>query len=247
MSKRKIVAFAFYCVFSTQAHGQVPVIDGANLGVARENASNTRSIMQSNAEIQKLSQQILGAVSGQRTADAQIAGLLQAGLGGGNSIAAAPSWGELLQGNANFASFNFGGLTNGSEVAKKLIDGLNLASSVSKLIPGGSADLDRAYRGAVSTVAMLTALTSQAGAGVTARQQTFSNAAGQIGGSRDVKGSIDQNTQIQAQTGQRITEFDGVTNGAVPALNAEQIRRLQQQQAVMRMFGYDGASPVISK
>ena len=70
----------------------------------------------------------------------------------------------------------------------------------------------------------------------------LSQAAGVIGSAADVKGSIDQNTQVQVQTGQTINELIGVANGSVAALNADLIRRLTQQSQVTQMLTYDASA-----
>ena len=74
------------------------------------------------------------------------------------------------------------------------------------------------------------------------RRFAFTQAAGVIGSAADVKGSIDQNTQVQVQTGQTINELIGVANGSVAALNADLIRRLTQQSQVTQMLTYDAAT-----
>ena len=58
------------------------------------------------------------------------------------------------------------------------------------------------------------------------RRASFEQAAGQIGQSRDIKGSIDQNSQLQVQTGLTLNELIGTMNGAVTSLQAENQRRL---------------------
>jgi len=47
-----------------------------------------------------------------------------------------------------------------------------------------------------------------------------------IGQAKDIKGSIDQNTQLQVQAGLTINELIGVMNGAVSSLQADNQRRL---------------------
>ncbi len=210
---------------STAAPAQVPVIDNANLGVARENARNTGEIRRSNEEILRQTQSILQALSGQRTGDAQEQ-MLGLGLGGA-SIAGAPQWGQLLQGG----TMSFGGMGGGDaqNIASALINGLQLARSL----------------GSVNTATLLSALTSQASQGVTSRSQQFTAIGGRIGTSEDVKGSVDQNSQLQVQTGLTINELIGVTNGAVAALNAEQVQRITRQSETARFLAYEsgGANP----
>ncbi|RVO97608.1 conjugal transfer protein, partial [Sinorhizobium meliloti] len=47
-----------------------------------------------------------------------------------------------------------------------------------------------------------------------------------IGQAKDIKGSIDQNTQLQVQAGLTINELIGVMNGAVSSLQADNQRLL---------------------
>jgi len=97
-----------------------PIIDGANLDVARKNAENTNSIMDSNKDILKKSQEILQALSGSR--DGSL-GIGQMGLGGNMSIAQAPSFGSILNGGA----LSFGGLSPEiQKIAGAVINGLQL-------------------------------------------------------------------------------------------------------------------------
>jgi hypothetical protein len=229
---------------STAAPAQVPVIDNANLGVARENARNTGEIRRSNEEILRQTQSILQALSGQRTGDAQEQ-MLGLGLGGA-SIAGAPQWGQLLQGG----TMSFGGMGGGDaqNIASALINGLQLARSLQNLMGrerGAQGSVDQAYLGSVNTATLLSALTSQASQGVTSRSQQFTAIGGRIGTSEDVKGSVDQNSQLQVQTGLTINELIGVTNGAVAALNAEQVQRITRQSETARFLAYEsgGANP----
>ena len=224
------------------AFAQVPVIDSANLSAAQATATNTADIMASNQAIKALSSQILQSVTGNRSSDAQNGGLTSAGLGGGNSVAQAPSWGQLMSGGP----MSWGSLTgNSTDLASKLINGLQLVKSLAsgfKGTSGASSAIDNVYGGSVNTATMLSALTSQASQGVTARSSAFTQAAGVIGSAADVKGSIDQNTQVQVQTGQTINELIGVANGSVAALNADLIRRLTQQSQVTQMLTYDASA-----
>ena len=76
---------------------------------------------------------------------------------------------------------------------------LSLVQSLSKLkSPSGA---DKSYSSAVNTVAALTALISGAQSASQTRLQSFRQATGTIGQAGDVKDSIEQNTQVQVQTG----------------------------------------------
>ncbi len=222
------------------AAAQVPVRDDANLAVARENAQSTSAIKQSNDEILKQTQDILKAISGQRTGEAQ-GNMVGAGLGG-SSVSGAPSWGSLMQGGP----MRFGSLGSGATgFASTLMNGLQLAQSLQRLFgqqSQNSGTIDQAYLAGVNTAGVLTALTSAASQGVQSRSGQFTAIGGQIGTSQDVKGSVDQNSQLQVQTGLTINELIGVTNGAVAALNAEQIQRITRQSETARFLIYDSAT-----
>lgn len=226
------------------AVAQVPVTDAANIAQAQQIASNTGAILQEDQQIKALSNQILQAVTGQRTSDAQGSGLSTAGLGGGNSVASAPSWGQLMQGG----SMSWGSMSgSATSLASQIINGLQLIKSIAGVIKGvtsssGSGGIDQAFQGAVNTATMLAALTDKASAGVTAREGALSQAAQSIGQTQDVKGSVDQNTQAQVQTAQTINQLIGVQNGAVAALNAQLIAKITQQSQVSQMLTYDASS-----
>jgi len=228
------------------AVAQMAVIDAANLGVARQNAENTRDIMNTSQQILDQNKKILEALSGDRTSDAQ-GNLANAALGGGNSISSAPAWGSILNGS----SLSFGGLSGGAQnLASTLINGLQLVKSVSQALGGNQGQgkkspIDSAYSGAMNTAALLTALTSQASQGVQSRSSSFQSIGSQIGSGKDVKTSIDQNTQMQVQTGQTINELIGVSNGTVAALNMENVQRLTRQSQTAKFFSYEpsGSNP----
>lgn len=229
---------------TSAAVAQMAVIDAANLGVARQNAENTRDIMATSQQILDQNKKILEALSGDRTSDAQ-GDMASAALGGGNSVSSAPPWGSVLNGSA----LSFGGLSGGAQnLASTLINGLQLVKSVSQALGGSQGQkspMDSAYSGAMNTAALLTALTSQASQGVQSRSSSFQSVGSQIGSGKDVKTSIDQNTQMQVQTGQTINELIGVSNGTVAALNMENVQRLTRQSQTTKFFTYEpsGGNP----
>ena len=131
-------------------------------------------------------------------------------------------------------------------MASTLINGLQLVKSVSRALNDGQgtrSPIDSAYSGAMNTAALLTALTSQASQGVQSRSSSFQSIGSQVGSGRDVKASIDQNTQMQVQTGQTINELVGVSNGAVAALNMENVQRLTRQSQTAKFLATSRAGP----
>jgi hypothetical protein len=234
---KKIVLTLAFALLSGSAMAQIAVIDGANLDVARQNAKNTNSIMDSNKEILEKSEQILQSLTGSR--DGSL-GIGQMGLGGNMSVAQAPSFGSILNGGA----LSFGGLSPEiQKIAGAVINGLQLVKQLQQVTGGQNSAINTAYSGSVNVASLLSALTSQASQGVTQREQSLQSASGQIGQSEDVKGSVDQNTRMQLESARAVNELIGVQNGAVAALNEEMKTRLLRQSQVQRMMTPSDVNP----
>jgi hypothetical protein len=234
---RRIVFTLAFALLSGSAMAQIAVIDGANLDVARQNAKNTNSIMDSNKDILEKSEQILQSLTGSR--DGSL-GIGQMGLGGNMSIAQAPSFGSVLNGGA----LSFGGLSPEiQKIAGAVINGLQLVKQLEQVTGGQNSAINSAYSGSVNVASLLSALTSQASQGVTQREQSLQSASGQIGQSEDVKGSVDQNTRMQLENARAVNELIGVQNGAVAALNEEMKTRLLRQSQVQRMMTPSDVNP----
>jgi hypothetical protein len=234
---RRIVFTLAFALLSGSAMAQIAVIDGANLDIARQNAKNTNSIMDSNKDILEKSEQILQSLTGSR--DGSL-GIGQMGLGGNMSIAQAPRFGSVLNGGA----LSFGGLSPEiQKIAGAVINGLQLVKQLEQVTGGQNSAINSAYSGSVNVASLLSALTSQASQGVTQREQSLQSASGQIGQSEDVKGSVDQNTRMQLENARAVNELIGVQNGAVAALNEEMKTRLLRQSQVQRMMTPSDVNP----
>lgn len=234
---KKIVFTLAFTLLSGSAMAQIAVIDGANLDVARQNAKNTNSIMDSNKDILEKSEQILQSLTGSR--DGSL-GIGQMGLGGNMSIAQAPSFGSVLNGGA----LSFGGLSPEiQKIAGAVINGLQLVKQLQQVTGDQDSAINTAYSGSVNVASLLSALTSQASQGVTQREQALQSAGDQIGQSEDVKGSVDQNTRMQLENARAVNELIGVQNGAVAALNEEMKTRLLRQSQVQRMMTPSDVNP----
>ncbi|TIP28159.1 MAG: conjugal transfer protein [Mesorhizobium sp.] len=236
--KRTVAASLFLVASTALGNAQIAVIDGANLDVARENAENTNSIMKSNEDILEKSKEILQALSGTRNGSL---GIGQQGLGGGMSIASAPSFGSVLNGG----TLSFGGLGGqAQQIAGAVINGLQLVKQLKAVMEGEDPGaVNSLYNGSVNTSALLAALTQQASQGVTTREQSLHSATGQIGQAENVKGSVDENTRMQLETARSINELIGVQNGAVSALNEDLKFRLTQQSQVQKMLQFKDVNP----
>jgi hypothetical protein len=70
------------------------------------------------------------------------------------------------------------------------------------------------------------------------RSQAFSQGGQEIGKAQDLKGSVDQNTQVQIQTGQTINELSGTVNTAAAAANQANLDRLAAESAAARAMKF---------
>jgi hypothetical protein len=217
--KRMIITSTAMLV-ATAAYADIPVIDKTNYAVARQTAETTDKILGTNKEILTTVEETLKAVTGDRGSVAKP--MQNLAVGNGFSVASVPSFDSLLQGGVP----NFGSMS--SEVAKVatvFINGLQLVKSLSGEKHSNFSG-DKSYEQLVSTVLGVAALINGSQQAVETRKSAFEQASGQIGTAEDIKGSIDQNTQLQVQAGLTINELIGVMNGAVSSLQADNQRRL---------------------
>jgi hypothetical protein len=230
-----LLSFFSWLTLSVSALAQVPVIDNATLTQATQTAQNTAQIMNSNQQILNTVNQTLAAVTGNRSTGS----LSSIGLGG-FSLSSAPNLSSLLGGG----SLSMGGLGSYGSLASSIINGLNLV----KTLTGASSPTsttDLAYTGAVNTSAVITAAVSGAQAASVTRSSGFSGAAGQIGAAPDIKGSIDQNSQIQTQTGETINELIGTVNLTNASLNAQQQQDLAAQSKLSNIWTFNASQATL--
>jgi hypothetical protein len=176
----------------------------------------------------------LQAVTGNRASVAQ-GSLAQMALGGGFSMAQAPSLGSVISGGA----LSFAGMGAGSQnMVSTLINGLQLVKSITGLINGQANPVDTAYTNSVNVAATLSGLIASTQGAIQKRSSAFTTGGQQIGQAPDLKGSIDQNTQVQIQTGQTVNELNGVVNNAVTAANQSNLDRIAAQSAAARAMTF---------
>ena len=202
------------------ALADVPVIDRTNYEVAKKTAETTNQILDTNKNILTTVEDTLKAVTGDRGSTASP--LKDLAVGSGFSVSAMPSFDSILkEGVPNFG--NMGG--DIARTATTFINGLQLVKSLS-----GKEDStfsgDKSYEQLVNTVLGVSALVNGSQQAIEPRRSAFEKAGAQIGTAQDIKGSIDQNTQLQVQSGLTLNEMIGVMNGAVTSLQAENQRRL---------------------
>jgi len=222
---------------AASAFAQVPVIDSATLTQATQTAQQTAQIMQTNQQILQYTQATYNAVTGNRTTGS----LSSIGLGSGFSMSSVPGLSSLLGGGG----ISMGGLGSYGSLASSIINGLNLVRTLTGQTSTTS-PTDQAYTGAVNTAAAITAAVAGGQAAQQSRSSAFQSAGGQVGSAPDVKGSIDQNSQLQTQTGQTINELIGTVNLTNAALNAQQQQDLAAQSKLSTMWTYDASRATLT-
>ena len=234
MRRRTIGSAAVAIMAASGAVAQVPVIDSANLTKAQEIATATNSILAADREIMKYTQQTLQAVTGDRSS--QAGQLAQLALGGGGfSMGSAPSLSSVISGG----SLSFGGMGSGSQnIVSSLINGLQLVKTISGLINGQTTSMDKSYSQLVNTAGTITGLVDSTQSAVQSRSSQFTSGARMIGQAQDLKGSLDQNSQITVQTGLVVNELIGAVNTATAAANQPNIDRMTAISQATRALEY---------
>lgn len=228
------LAFLFLAAGLAPAMAQVPTIDNANLAKAQQIANDTKQILSADQQIMQFTQKTLQAVTGDRSSQAQ-GSLAQMALGGGFSMAQAPSLGSVISGGA----LSFAGMGAGSQnIVSTLINGLQLVQTITGLANGQSHAVDTAYKNSVNVAATLSGLINSTQSAVQTRSQAFTQGGQQIGKAQDLKGSVDQNTQVQIQTGQTVNELNGVVNNAAAAANQANLDRIAAESAAARAMKF---------
>jgi len=229
-----LVAGLAFAALASQAMAQVPVIDNANLQKAQEIATSTQKILSADQQIMQFTQKTLQAVTGDRSSQAQ-GTLAQMALGSGFSMAQAPSLGSVISGGA----LSFAGMgSNSQNIVSTLINGLQLVQTITGLASGQSHPVDTAYKNSVNVAATLSGLINSTQGAIQQRSSAFKQGGQQIGQAQDLKGSIDQNTQVQVQTGLTINELNGVVNNAAAAANQANLDRIAAESAAARAMKF---------
>jgi hypothetical protein len=202
------------------AKADVPVIDKKNYEIAKETAETTTKILDTNSNILTTVQDTLKAVTGDRVSTSQP--LQNLAIDQGFSVTSMPSLDSLIKGGVP----NFGNMSGDvSKVATTFINGLQLVKSLSGK-ENSDFSGDKSYEQLVNTVLGVSALINGSQKATETRRSAFEAAGQKIGTAGDIKGSIDQNTQLQVQSGLTLNEMIGVMNGAVSSLQADNQRRL---------------------
>ncbi|WP_353646784.1 type IV secretion system protein [Mesorhizobium sp. WSM2239] len=211
----------------------IPVIDKTNYAVARDTAEKTGRILDTNKEILTTVEETLKAVTGDRGSDA--GSLKDLAIGSGFSVSSVPSFDQILKsGVADFGSLD----PKAVQAATLFINGLQLVRSLSGK-EGSSLASDKSYEELLKTVMGVSALINGSQQAVETRRSALERAGQGIGQAGDIKGSIDQNTQLQVQTGLTLNEMIGVLNAGVQSLHAENQRKLTDMSNTRKALQFE--------
>ena len=235
--KQLIVAAFVVLNGGTSAFAQMAVIDNANLSKAQEIATTTTNILTQEQQILTQTKKTLEAVTGDRASVAQ-GSLAQMALGGGFTMAQAPSLGSVMSGGA----LSFAGLGGNSQnIVSSLINGLQLVKSVTGLINGQTTTGDQAYQNSVNVAGTVAGLVNSTQTAIQTRSGAFTTGGQSVGSAPDLKGSVDQNTQVQIQTGQTVNELIGAVNTTTTAANQANLDRIAIQSQAAAALQYKPA------
>jgi len=231
--KRSLMVLTLMGLGISPAAADIPVIDKTNYAVARDTAEKTGKILDTNKEILTTVEETLKAVTGDRGGEA--GSLKDLAIGNGFSVSSVPSFDQILKsGIADFGSLD----AKVVEAATLFINGLQLVRSLSGKENSALAS-DKSYEELMKTVMGVSALITGAQQAVETRRSALESAGGEIGQAKDIKGSIDQNTQLQVQTGLTLNEMIGVLNGGVQSLHAENQRKLTDMSNTRKALQYE--------
>ncbi|MEN0117811.1 MAG: conjugal transfer protein [Agrobacterium cavarae] len=230
--KTAVIAAAVAIVFVSQAYAQVPVKDADNIAVSKEIEKLSSRIRDDTSIVKDNTTKTLAAITGDRTQDAsQFAKLA---TGNGFTMGQAPDFSTVLSSNAAV----FGGIGGQFQnTAAKLINGLNLVKMVVDTVKGGElSGANQAYSQGVNALTTLTALTDAMNSATKDRQNSFMQATQQIGTAQDLKGALEQNTQMVLQGNQTANEAVGSLNNQVMLLNQQYKAALATSSQNLKTF-----------
>jgi hypothetical protein len=231
--KRSLAIFVGCGLSALPAAADIPVIDKTNYKVARQTADTTSKILDTNKDILTTVKDTLQAVTGDRGGEA--GSLKDLAIGNGFSVSSVPSFDSLLQNGVP----DFGSMSGDVAQAVTLfINGLQLVKSLSGK-ENSSLASDKSYEELMRTVLGVSALITGSRQAVETRRTALESAGQNIGKAEDIKGSIDQNTQLQVQTGLTLNELIGVLNGGVQSLQAENQRKLTDISNTRKALRYE--------
>lgn len=215
---------------ASAAYAQIPVIDAKNYAVAQQTAKTTDNILDTNREILKTVEETLQAVTGDRSSTSQsMTGLA---VGQGFSVASMPDFMNMRGSD--------GGILG--SISPEILGAVSTFINALKLVQNitgqtnSSHSGDLAYQQLVDTVTGVAALVQGTQKAVVSRRSQFEQAGQKIGQAEDIKGSIDQNTALQVETGLTVNEMIGVMNGLAQSVQTENKLELIEMSNTARAF-----------
>lgn len=230
--RKFVVATAISLAAISQAAAQVPVKDSANISISQEIERLSKQIQEDTSVVKDNTTKTLQAITGDRTQDAsQFAKLA---TGNGFSMGQAPDFNSILSGNQAL----FGGIGGEFQnTAARLINGLNLVKMVVDTVKGGEmSGANQAYSQGINALTTMTALTDAMNSATKDRQNFFTQATEQIGSAQDLKGALEQNTQMVLQGNQTANEAVGSLNNQVMLLNQQYKAALATSSQNLKTF-----------
>ncbi|WP_025090749.1 hypothetical protein [Brucella intermedia] len=205
--------------FISASHGQAIVFDPLNAIENEKIINNTESIIEKNASILSTVNKTLKAVTGERRADAATA--KNAAHGKGFSTSDAPTTAQAAT----------------EDALEKILETLKTEFTIT-----GKTDEETKQpileAEAKSTLDM-NALIKGIVAATKARKKALEATSNKIGDTKDVKGSLDQNSQIQLQNGVILNEIVGMNNQILSSNQMQQRRRVTDVLNSMKAMSYN--------
>lgn len=200
--KTFIIAAALGIIAASHAFAQVPVNDAENISLSEEIKRLSSQIQQDTSVVKDNTTKTLQAITGDRTQDASQFSKLA--TGNGFSMGQAPDFSSILSGNQAV----FGGIGGQFQnTAAKLINGLNLVKMIADTVKAGElSGANQAYSQGINALTTMTALTDAMNSATKDRQNSFMQATQQVGTAQDLKGALEQNTQMVLQGNQTANE-----------------------------------------
>jgi surface antigen len=230
--RKLVIATALSITAISHASAQVPVKDSANISISQEIERLSKQIQEDTSVVKDNTTKTLQAITGDRTQDAgQFARLA---TGNGFSMGQAPDFNSILSGNQAL----FGGIGGEFQnTAAKLINGLNLVKMVVDTVKGGElSGANQAYAQGINALTTMTALTDAMNSATKDRQNSFMQATQQVGTAQDLKGALEQNTQMVLQGNQTANEAVGSLNNQVMLLNQQYKAALATSSQNLKTF-----------
>ncbi|MBX8827184.1 conjugal transfer protein [Ochrobactrum sp. SFR4] len=208
----------------------------------------TKASLERETKIDDSTKKTLDASTGDRTSDTKP--LANAGAGTGYTASQAPSLlpsitptisPTITLSPSPSTSQNGNDKNNSNQAtnqsAEQSFKNLNLEQNLSGNDKSTTSN-DKSYQLMMSTSMSLQASIQGTQAAIPAREAAYQQASQTIGQSKDIKGSLDQNSQLQVQTGQTLNQLIGVMNGSNAAQQVSNLRNLTDLSNTKQALSY---------